>query len=44
MMEGLRDGGIPRLKELVKQGVVPVVALTAAGGMPGLLGQDDRSN
>jgi hypothetical protein len=33
MMEGLRDGGLPRLKELVRQGVVPVVALTAIGGL-----------
>ena len=26
MMEGIRDGGIPRLKELVKQGIVPAFA------------------
>ena len=26
MMEGLRDGGIPRLKELVEKGIVPVFA------------------
>jgi len=31
MMEGLAQGGIARLKELVKQGVVPVVALSALG-------------
>ena len=29
MMEGLAEGGLPRLKELVKQGVVPAAVFTA---------------
>jgi hypothetical protein len=33
MMEGLRDGGLPKLKELVKAGVVPAFAFTAIGGL-----------
>lgn len=35
MMEGLAQGGIAKLKELVKQGIVPVVALGVVGSLMG---------
>lgn len=48
MMEGLRDGGIPRLKQLVKQGIVPAAFmadedLLTAIGNSGLASQADSA-
>jgi hypothetical protein len=35
MMKALANGGIAELKDLVKKGIVPVLALSAFGAMSG---------